>query len=505
MSLYLKYRPQDFINLVWQDFIKETLQKAITYNKTVWAYLLCWPRWTWKTSTARILAKTINCLNPGKWNPCLKCEICVDFLDEKLIDIVEIDAASHTWVDNIRDLILKAQFSPTKTKYKVYIIDEVHMLTKWAFNALLKTLEEPPSHVKFILATTETHKVPETIISRCQRYDFKRISNIDIEKRLEYISINEKIKIDKKSLDYIVNNSWGWLRNAISTFEQLISWNEINFDMIINNLWIVWDEELENFLDKLLNCNNDIINDFEQLIIKWNNIKLFFKELIFFTKNKTLQKIKKWDNILTLIKILEILDETYTKTKFSMDENITFLIWILNIININNKVNINDGLNSNRNINKENIKKTTNNEKIIDNNIDNWIIAEKWWKVWNENEKSNENKKSSITKNDVNIIFNRKKDLLQDVWNTHKSPVINDINKDFDLNRLIDELKKQWAKWALTMAIRWSIISLIWSTLNIITKTNISKIQISSIENSNLIKNALNIMWISEPNLNINK
>ena len=180
MSLYLKYRPSDFTNLVWQSFVKNTLQKAIESENTVWAYLFCWPRWTWKTSTARLFAKTINCEKPKKWNPCLKCSVCLEFAEEKLIDIVEIDAASHTWVDNIRAIIEKAQFSPTKTKFKIYIVDEVHMLSKWAFNALLKILEEPPKHVKFILATTETHKVPETIISRCQRYDFKRISDEDI-------------------------------------------------------------------------------------------------------------------------------------------------------------------------------------------------------------------------------------------------------------------------------------------------------------------------------------
>ena len=174
MSLYLKYRPSDFDNLMWQKFVKDTLRKAIADSKTVGAYLLCWPRWTGKTTTARLLAKTINCLNPHDWNPCLQCEICKEFATESLIDIIEIDAASHTWVDNIRELIERAQFSPTKAKYKIYIIDEVHMLSKWAFKALLKILEEPPSHVKFILATTETHKVPDTIISRCQRYDFKR-------------------------------------------------------------------------------------------------------------------------------------------------------------------------------------------------------------------------------------------------------------------------------------------------------------------------------------------
>jgi len=223
MALYLKYRPQDFKSLVGQEFVKNTLQKAVANEKTVGAYLLCWPRWTGKTSTARILAKAVNCENPDNWNPCNKCNICEAINSESLVDVIEIDAASHTWVDNIREIIEKAQFRPTNAKYKIYIIDEVHMLSKGAFNALLKILEEPPKYVKFILATTETHKVPDTIISRCQRYDMKNISIEDIKSRLEFISKEEKIEIDKESLDYIAQNSWWALRNALSLFEQLVS------------------------------------------------------------------------------------------------------------------------------------------------------------------------------------------------------------------------------------------------------------------------------------------
>jgi DNA polymerase III subunit gamma/tau len=207
MSLYLKYRPQNFDNLVGQDFISETLRNAILQDKLVGAYLFTGPRGTGKTSTARIFAKTINCLHPKNGNPCLKCDICHAFAENRLIDIIEIDAASYTGVDNIRDIIEKAQFTPSQAKYKVYIIDEVHMLSKGAFNALLKILEEPPSHVKFILATTEINKVPETILSRCQRYDFKNIDTESIEKRLLYIAKEENIKIEKKALYYIVKNA----------------------------------------------------------------------------------------------------------------------------------------------------------------------------------------------------------------------------------------------------------------------------------------------------------
>lgn len=333
MSLYLKYRPQDFTNLEWQKFIKETLQKALKEDKIVGAYLLCWPRWTWKTTTARLLAKTMNCLDKQDWNPCLKCNICKDFIEERLVDIIEIDAASNTWVDNIRALIEKAQFRPTSTKYKVYIIDEVHMLSKWAFNALLKILEEPPTFVKFILATTETHKVPETIISRCQRYDFRRISPQDITKRLEYICKKEKITIDEKSMDYIVQNSGWWLRNAISLLEQLSTSWKIIYKEVIESLWIVKKSLYEDFLTNLLNGDKKVLEQIDEINASWKNIKLFFKWLIFFTKDSILKDIKKSKNVVTKLKILEILDETYTRTKTSLDENITFLVWILKIIN----------------------------------------------------------------------------------------------------------------------------------------------------------------------------
>ncbi len=454
MSLYLKYRPQDFDNLVWQDFINKTLKKAISEKKTVWAYLFCWPRWTWKTSTARLFAKTVNCLKSIEWNPCLKCDICKDFLEEKLVDIIEIDAASHTWVDNIREIIGKANFSPTKTTYKIYIIDEVHMLSKWAFNALLKILEEPPMHVKFILATTETHKVPETIISRCQRYDFRKITWNIIKDRLSYIAKQENIFIDEKSLEYIQKQSSGWLRNAISLFEQLNDSWVIKFESIIEKLWIVSFDKLSIFSDKLINKDISIIEDFEKIISDGNNLKLFFKELIFFIKDKAILDLKKWENISIALKTLDILDKTYTHTKNSLDENTTFLIWILKILN-----------------------KEQNKELPTITNIVNIPIK----KIENKKEKQI---KKELTHEDIWDVF----------W--YEKETFKKINSDFDKELFIKKIKENWGKWWLTMWIRGSEINVVWENLNINFKTSFALKQVNSPDNLNLLNKALENLWL---------
>lgn len=466
MSLYTKYRPQDFDNLVGQNFIKETLKKAICEEKTVWAYLFCWPRWTGKTSTARIFAKAINCLNPHEWNPCLECEVCKEFAEEKLIDIIEIDAASHTWVDNIREIIEKAQFAPTKTKFKVYIIDEVHMLSKWAFNALLKILEEPPKHVKFILATTETHKVPETIISRCQRYDFKRIDNDSIRERLLFIAKSEDIKIDEDSLNYIISSSnWG-LRNAISLFEQLIEDKEINYQKIVEKLWISSLEERQNFIEKLKNKDLSIIDDFDKIIDSWKNLKLFFKELIFSVKNMIISDLKNKKEISDLINIFEILDETYAKTKYSLDENTTFLVWILKII--------------------WNYKNTEIIEKIPTKNI-----SKKEEKI--ENHVKIE--KEELKEEDLNDIFWEIDFSESKLENTEK---LEKSNWNFDLEKFILEVKENWWKWALTMSLRWIIFSLEEKILRFEPKTKMARLNLENAENRVVMLKSLEDLWFKD-------
>jgi DNA polymerase-3 subunit gamma/tau len=490
MSLYLKYRPVDFKSLVWQKFVKETLRNAIKNNKTVWAYLFCWPRWTGKTSTARIFAKTLNCTNLLDWNPCLECDICKNFLEERLVDIIEIDAASYTWVDNIREIIEKAQFRPTQTKYKIYIIDEVHMLSKWAFNALLKILEEPPEFVKFILATTETHKVPETILSRCQRYDFKSISNIDVKDRLNYIALNENIKIDEKSLNYIIKNSNWWLRNAISLFEQLISNDEIIFENVIENLWIVNDDIIENFVEKLINKDKTVIDDLEELNQKGKNLKLFFKDLIFFLKDTILVKLSENKDFSQLFNILEQLNKSYSETKNTLDENITFTIWILKIIdsNLGNLINTTNNNIVNKPIEKKEVEKPkieilppqmrgTEGELAKKEELSHDDVFDIFWDEW----------ATQITKTPKKI----------EEKNEHKS------NNNFDKEKLIENLKSLWAKWWLTMWIRGAEANLSWSELRIFFKTQFWLNSINSNENLWLIGSALEKMWLEWISINL--
>lgn len=233
MALYLKYRPQDFSSVIGEEHIVKTLSNQITNNKTAHAYLFSGPRGVGKTSLARIIAKAMNCENrkDGDCNPCNKCSSCEEITRSRAIDVIEVDAASHTGVDNVRENIIdNAQFKPTKSKYKVFIIDEVHMLSTSAFNALLKTLEEPPEHVIFILATTELHKLPATIISRCQRFAFKKVAHDTMSKHLESITKDEKIKVAKEVIERIVNKSDGCVRDAVNLLDQLMATGEKNID-----------------------------------------------------------------------------------------------------------------------------------------------------------------------------------------------------------------------------------------------------------------------------------
>ena len=229
-ALYRKFRPLTFSEIVGQDHITRTLKNQIIAGRVGHAYLFNGGRGTGKTSAAKILARAINCLNPKDGEPCNECEICKGAINGSLTDIVEMDAASNNSVEDIRSIREEVNFLPTKAKYRVYIIDEVHMLSTGAFNALLKTLEEPPEHVKFILATTEPQKLPATILSRCQRFDFKRLSNEDIIKRLKIVCKESNIEITEGAMKIIAVLAEGAMRDALSILERCIQDGENKID-----------------------------------------------------------------------------------------------------------------------------------------------------------------------------------------------------------------------------------------------------------------------------------
>lgn len=252
MSLYTKYRPQNFTNLVGQDHIRQTLLNEIQNNQVSHAYLFAGPRGTGKTSSARLIAKAINCTNKNsEGEPCDSCEFCKSIVEGSLIDVIEIDAASNRGIDEIRDLKEKINFAPTRAKAKTYIIDEVHMLTKEAFNALLKTLEEPPENVFFILCTTEIHKIPETIISRCQRFDFKRIDVKTIMTRLNYIAQMEGIASEDGAIDLIAKHAEGGMRDAIGLLEQMSIDGKLGTNHVRSHLGITGHSTITTLIDLL--------------------------------------------------------------------------------------------------------------------------------------------------------------------------------------------------------------------------------------------------------------
>lgn len=293
-ALYRKFRPAEFEDVKGQDPIVETLKNQITADRVGHAYLFCGTRGTGKTTIAKIFAKAVNCENPVDGSPCGVCKSCRTIASGASMNVIEIDAASNNGVDNIREIVDEVSYSPAEGKYKVYIIDEVHMLSMGAFNALLKTLEEPPEYVIFILATTEVHKIPITILSRCQRYDFKRIGVDTISDRLSELMEKEQIQAEPKALRYIAKTADGSLRDALSLLDQCIAFHfgkELTYDMVLDVLGAVDNEVFSRLLRHMI--DQDVlgcISLLEEIVIKGRELTQFVSDYTWYLRNLLLVK-----------------------------------------------------------------------------------------------------------------------------------------------------------------------------------------------------------------------
>lgn len=435
LALYRKYRPTNFNEVVGQDKVITVIKNEIINNRISHAYLFSGPRGTGKTTTAKIIAKLVNCTNPVNGECCNKCDNCLNFKNSS--DIVEIDAASNNGVDEIRELRDKVNLVPTNSKYKIYIIDEVHMLTTQAFNALLKTLEEPPAHVIFILATTEPHKIPLTVASRCQKFQFSKISNDEIVHRLSDIIKEENIKLDNEILLEIARLSDGGLRDAINMLDQLLAYKSENITLmdVYNINSCVSYIDIYNFINNMMNNNAiEIVNFIEKIDSEGKNISKFIEELIVFLKDILLYKsaninseiedkntkIKELSDVLSENAIYNMIysyNDTLNNIKLSSNSIILFIVSTFKIINDNfiSKKNTID--NNKESISTKDIEKVVENVKKEEKKVEVEDIKKLKEKITSKMDSLNELINTRINNT---FVYANKKDLLEikDKWNS---------------------------------------------------------------------------------------
>tara|TARA_Y100001970_G_scaffold288162_1_gene414732 strand:+ start:2282 stop:3940 length:1659 start_codon:yes stop_codon:yes gene_type:complete len=439
--LSLKYRPQSFLDVIGQDHVTQTLINAFKKNRVGQGYIFTGPRGVGKTTTARILAKGLNCKNSKNGNPCNKCNICDEITEYRNLDVLEIDGASNRGIEEIRNLRELIKFSPMNSLYKIFIIDEVHMLTNQAFNALLRTLEEPPAHGKFIMCTTDIHKVPDTIISRCQRFDFNRISINDIKESVNSILSKEKINSDLESVEAIAVKSEGSMRDALSILDQIIAFsdNKINYKDVEKILGLVSSELYFRLTNSINDKNSDLL--LETLteirnggipiddVVKGLNVHI--RNLMYASLNDGVKALemsddlkkeyvkssKLWD-IRDLLRITEVLNDLELNINRSNQPYIMFEISALKLLEMDQSISIEELLNQSSNNVKDDIsteKDQKKNDSILNNEIEEKVIKDK-----------------VIEKNEVH-----KKDEKPD-------KVIEEKNDD-DLSLDIESMKGKWS------------------------------------------------------------
>ncbi|MGW9994112.1 DNA polymerase III subunit gamma/tau [Staphylococcus capitis] len=342
-ALYRMYRPQSFDDVVGQTHVTKTLRNAISKGKQSHAYIFSGPRGTGKTSIAKVFAKAINCLNSDDGEPCNECAICKGITQGTNSDVIEIDAASNNGVDEIRNIRDKVKYAPSESKYKVYIIDEVHMLTTGAFNALLKTLEEPPSHAIFILATTEPHKIPPTIISRAQRFDFKAISMDQIVDRLKFVAESQSLEYYNAALEFIAKTSEGGMRDALSIMDQAIAFGDerLTLQDALNVTGSVDEAALNDLFKDVVEGNvKEAFGRYHHFISEGKEVNRLINDMIYFVRDtimiKTSNESIEYDALVsfeldTLYRMIDIINDTLVSIRFSVNQNVHFEVLLVKL------------------------------------------------------------------------------------------------------------------------------------------------------------------------------